>query len=141
MSLKLVLLHNGNIFPSVTLAHAANMKESDESMKLMLGMNKFDEFNLKLCGDLYVVALLLGMRLRYTNYCCLLCEWDSWDKKNHYVDRLWHKRTSLTPGKKNVVISPLVLPEKIFLPPFHIKLDLMKNFVEGMQKLAVDSNI
>jgi hypothetical protein len=43
--------------------------------------------------------------------------------------------------KKNVVISPLVLPEKIFLPAFHIKLDLMKNFVDGMQKLAVDSNI
>jgi hypothetical protein len=77
VSLKLVLLHNGNIFPSVTLAHASNMKESVESMKLMLGMNKFDEFNLKLCGDLYVVALLLGMQLGYTKYCCLLCEWDS----------------------------------------------------------------
>ena len=27
VSLKLVLLHNGNKFPSVPLAHAANMKE------------------------------------------------------------------------------------------------------------------
>jgi len=34
--LKVVLLHNGNKFPSVPLAHAANMKESYESMKLLL---------------------------------------------------------------------------------------------------------
>jgi hypothetical protein len=34
VSLKLVPLHNGNRFPSIPLAHAANMKESYESMKL-----------------------------------------------------------------------------------------------------------
>ena len=77
VSLKLVLLHNGNIFPSFPLAHADNMKESDESMKLLLGKINYDEFKWMLCGDLYVVALLLGMRLGYTKYCCLLCEWDS----------------------------------------------------------------
>ena len=121
MSLKLVLLHNRNRFPSVPLAHAANVKESYESMKLLLGKIKYDEFKWKLCGDLKVVALLLGMQLGYTKYCCFLCEWDSWDKKNHYVNKLWPKRTSLTPGEKNVVNPPLVLPEKIFLPPLHIK--------------------
>ena len=36
VSLKVVLLHNGNSFPSVPLAHTANMKENYESMKLML---------------------------------------------------------------------------------------------------------
>ena len=41
VSLKVVLLHNGNRFPSVPLAHAANMKESYESMKLLLGKIKF----------------------------------------------------------------------------------------------------
>jgi hypothetical protein len=39
------------------LAPAANMKESDESMKLLLGKNKYDEFKWQLCGDLKVVAL------------------------------------------------------------------------------------
>ena len=61
VSLKVVLLHNGNIFPSVPLAHAANMKESYESMKLLLGKFTYDEFKWKLCGDLKVVTLLLGM--------------------------------------------------------------------------------
>jgi len=126
VSFELVLLHNGNKFPSVPLAHAANMKKGYESMKLLLGKNRYEEFKWTLCGYLKTVALLLGMQLGYTNYCCLLCEWDSRDKKNHYVNKLWPKRTSLKPGEKNVVNPPLVLPEKIFLPPLHIKLGLMK---------------
>jgi len=40
------------------------------------------------------------------------------------------------PGKKNVVNPPLVLPEKIFLSPLHIKLGLMKNFVKGTDKTS-----
>ena len=52
VSLKMVLHHNGNKFPSVPLAHTANMKESYESMKLLLGKIKYDEFKWKLCGDL-----------------------------------------------------------------------------------------
>jgi len=74
------------------------------------------------------------MQLGYTKYCCFLCHFDSRDKKNHYVNKLWSKRTSLTPGEKNVVSPPLVLPEKKFLPSVHIKLGLMKNFVNGMDK-------
>ena len=52
VSLKVVLLHNGNIFPSVPLAHAANMKDSYESMELLLGKIYSDEFNWKLICDL-----------------------------------------------------------------------------------------
>jgi len=134
MSLKVVLLHNGNKFPSVPLAHAVDMKEIYESMKLLLGKVKYDEFKWKLCDDLKVVALLLGMQLGCTKYCCFLCEWDSRDKKNDYVNKLLPKRTSLTPGEKDVVNPPLVLQEKIFLPPLHIKLGLLRNFVKGMDK-------
>ena len=63
-------------------------------------------------------------------------EWDGQDKKNHYVNKLWTKRTSLTPGEKNAIKPPLAFPEKIFLPPLHIKLGLMKNFVKDMDKTA-----
>jgi hypothetical protein len=52
MSLKVVLLYNGNRFSSVPLVHAAHMKESYESMKLLLGKIKYDEFKWKLHGDL-----------------------------------------------------------------------------------------
>jgi len=76
------------------------------------------------------------MQLGNTKYCCFLCEWDSRDKKNRCVNKLWPKRTSLTPGEKKVVNPPLVLSEKIYLPPLHIKLGLVKNFVKGMDKLG-----
>jgi hypothetical protein len=36
MSLRTVLVHNGNVFPSVPIAHAADMKESYENTKLIL---------------------------------------------------------------------------------------------------------
>ena len=36
VNLKVVLLRNRNIFPSVPLAHAANIKETYKSMKLLL---------------------------------------------------------------------------------------------------------
>ena len=103
-------------------------------MKLLLGKIKYDEFKWQLQGDLKVVALLLRMQLGYTKYYCFLCEWESQDKKNHCVNKLWPKQTSLMLGEKNVVNPPLVLPEKIYLPPLHIKLGLMENFVKGMDK-------
>jgi len=80
------------------------------------------------------VALILRMQLGNANFCCFLCEWDSWDKKNHYVNKLWPKRTSLKPGEKNILSPALVLQEKIYLLPLHIKLGLMKIFVKSMDK-------
>jgi len=38
------------------------------------------------------------------------------------------------PGEKNFVNHLLVLPEKIYLSPLHIKLGFMKNFMKGMDK-------
>jgi hypothetical protein len=61
------------------------MKESYESMKLLLGNIKYDAFKWKLYGDLKVMALLIGMQLGYTKYCRFLCEWE---KKNHYSNKL-----------------------------------------------------
>ena len=109
------------------------MKENCESMNLLLGKIKYDELKCKLCGDLKVVELLLRMHLEYTKYCCFLFKWD---KKDYYVNKVWPKWTSLTPGEKNVLIPPLVLLEKIYLPPLHIKLGLTKNFVKGMDKTS-----
>jgi hypothetical protein len=109
VSLKVVRLHNGNRLTSVLLAHATNMKESYESINLLLGKINYDEFKWKLCDDLKIVALLLGMQLGYTKY-CFLFEWDSREKKNLYVNKPWPKQISLTPG------------EKIYLPPLHIRL-------------------
>jgi hypothetical protein len=47
VSMNVVLLHKGNKFPSIPLAHAAKMKESYESMKLLLGKFKCHQFKWK----------------------------------------------------------------------------------------------
>jgi len=86
VSLKVVLLHNGNRFHFIPLALAAHMKDTYESMKLLLEKIKCDEFKWKLCGDLKVVAPLLTMQLWYTKYCCFLCDGDSRDK-----NQVWSK--------------------------------------------------
>jgi hypothetical protein len=112
------------------MAYAAKMKESYESMKLLLGKIKYDEFKRKLCGGLKAVELLLGMLLGHTKYCCFLCVWDRRNKNNHYVNKLWPKRTSLTPREKNVV-GPLVLPEEIFSATLAHKAGLQEKLCES----------
>jgi hypothetical protein len=44
------------------------------------------------------------------------------------------KRQVLTPGERNVLHDLLVDAAKVFLPPLHIKLGLLKNFERAMKK-------
>ncbi|UYV77585.1 hypothetical protein LAZ67_15001631 [Cordylochernes scorpioides] len=136
ISMKAVLLHNGNKFPSVPIAHASNMKETYENMKLLLKKIEYERYGWKICSDLKVVALLRGLQLGYTKCCCFLCEWDSRDRERHYIKKIWPNRKIFTPGHKNIANLPLIDSENIYLPPLHIKLGLMKNFVKAMDRNA-----
>ena len=80
----------------------------------------------------------MGMQSGYTKYCCFLCEWDSRARQLHYVEKNWNPRQNLVPGIKNVSQRPLVDPQKVLLPPLHIKLGLIKNFVKGIVKYNKD---
>jgi hypothetical protein len=88
-SRKAVLLHNGNVLPSIPVAHACAIKDSIDSMKQLLQYIKYDTYKKNICVDVKVIALLLGLQLRYTKFHCLLCKWDSRDKAHHYVNRIW----------------------------------------------------
>jgi hypothetical protein len=132
VSLKAVLLHNGNIYPSVPQAYSVYMKESHESMHALLNCIDYDQFKRKVCGDLEVLGLLLSMQQDYTKYCCFVCEWDRHDKKHHYVCKDWPQQHTFTPRKMNISCEPLVNPQYIYLLPLHIKLGLMKIFVKAL---------
>lgn len=134
LSLKAVLLHNGNALPSIPVGHAVHMKESYENVKLLLKKINYEDHQWQICGDLKVIAIILGMQLGYTKYCCFLCEWDSRDRTSHYIRKNWPKRKMMEPGKKNIQYTPLVARDKILLPPLHIKLGLMKNLVKAMNR-------
>ena len=72
VSLKAVLLHNGNVLPSIPIAHAFGIKESDDSMKQLLLYIKYDPYKWNICADLKVIVLLLGLQLGYTKCSCFL---------------------------------------------------------------------
>jgi hypothetical protein len=94
VSLKMALLHNGNKFSSGPLAHAANMKECCESMKLLLG--KLSMTNLS--GSYVVISRLWHCYLECnsgTRNIAISCESGTRDKKNRYVNKQWLKRTFL----------------------------------------------
>lgn len=133
-SLKAVLLHNGNEKPSIPIAHAVGMKETYQSMKMILDAVNYKKYEWKIVPDLKVIALLLGLQSGWTKYCCFLCLWDSRAKLKHYKIKNWPKRTKFIPGFQNIENKPLVDPAKVILPPLHIKLGLMANFVKALKE-------
>ncbi len=132
LSLKSVLLHNGNIKPCIPIAHPVHQKETYDKMKILLEAIQYSTYQWNICGDLKVIGMVMGMQGGFTKYCCFLCLWDSRATGYYYIKREWQKRTTYEPGMNSVQNVPLVDPKKIFLPPLHIKLGLMKKFVKAM---------
>ena len=133
-SIKAVLLHIGNILPSVPIAYLTTMKETFQNLQFMLEKICYSEHNWLICADLKVIAILTGLQLDYTKYCCFLCLWDSRARSEHYVRKQWPPRLVSHPGQHNIANISLVPQEKIILPPLHIKLGLFKQFVKAFNK-------
>ncbi|GBN96786.1 hypothetical protein AVEN_252094-1 [Araneus ventricosus] len=103
---------------------------------------KYKDSGWTVCSDLKVICMLLGQHAGYTKYPCFLCEWDNLDKKYHWIKKKWLHRKTLKPGNKNVVVEEsLVDPSKVLLPPLHIKLGLMKQFVNYQMKESASNTL
>ena len=131
-SLKAVLLYNGNAVASLPIAHSVTLKESYENVKILLTSVKYDEHKWMICGDLKIIAIILGLQSGYSKFPCFLCLWDSRADTEHYVRKEWPPREQFMLGTHSVKASPLVDAQKVLLPPLHIKLGLMKNFVKRL---------
>ena len=81
-----------------------------------------------------MVNFLLGQQGGYTQYPCFLYYWDSRADKDPWVRREWQSRHRLIPGEKNVINEPLVDRKNIILPPLHIKLGIMKQFIKALDR-------
>ena len=134
VSLKAVLLNNRNKFSSIPVGHSVEMKESHKSMDLLLPALNYQEHKWLICGDLKVIGVILGFQGGCTKHPCFLCLWDSRARDQYYVRQEWSSRQGLNPGSHNVLFRPLVEPSKVMLPPLHIKLGLMKNFVKALDR-------
>jgi hypothetical protein len=51
-SLKVVLLPNRNIYPSLPIAHSVHIKETYENMDLLLKGINYSKYGCRICGDL-----------------------------------------------------------------------------------------
>ena len=67
-SMKAVLLHIGNKIASVPIAHSVELKECYSDMKHLLAALDNDLHQWKICGDLKMIAILLGLQGGYTKY-------------------------------------------------------------------------
>ena len=133
-SLKAVLIHNGNKYPSLPLAHSVHLKETYENVKTVLNVLKYDQYNWEVIGNFKMIAFLMGMQGGFTKYLCYLCLRDSRDTKAHYQKQVWPKREEFVVGEKNVKNIPLINSKKVLLPPLHIKLGLIKQFLKALDK-------
>lgn len=79
-----------------------------------------------------MVAFLMGLQGGFTKFMCYLCLWDSRNTAIHYEQRHWPLRRSYEVGSHNVKYLPLVQPGKLLMPPLHIKLGLIKLFVNRL---------
>jgi hypothetical protein len=133
-SLKAVLLHNGNEFPSIPVAHSTHMKEDYMNVKKLLDFINYQKHMWDVCGDFKMLGFFLGLQGGYTKYPCFLCYWDSRADDVHYTKKVWETRECLEVRKHNVINSALVPRSKILLPPLHIKLGIAKQFVKALNK-------
>ncbi|GBL90787.1 hypothetical protein AVEN_215528-1 [Araneus ventricosus] len=108
VSLKAVLLHNGNKHPSIPVGYAVRMKETYETLKHILSSVEYSKHSWHICTDLKVIAVLVGLQAGYTKFCCFLCQWDSRVRKKHYIKKVWPKQQRLISGVKNVENEPQV---------------------------------
>ena len=129
-----VFLHNGNSFFFIYpyRGFSTNERNSQQRGSFAVTVN-YQEHNWLSCGDL-VVRLVQDLQGGYKKYPCFMCLWDSRADDVHYVRQEWLLRQRLKPGSHIVHSHPLVEPNKILLPPLHIKLWVMKNFVKVMDR-------
>src|SRR5271157_3671570 len=88
-SLKAVLLHNGNQYPSLLVAHSVHLKEDYTSAKMLLSALKYNDHGWEVIGDFKMVSFLMGLQGGFTKFPCFLCLWDSRDTEAHYRRRDW----------------------------------------------------
>lgn len=61
LNLKAILLHNGNVHPSIPVGYAADIKETYKNTEMLQKHIQHKKYNRNICGDIKVAALLLGL--------------------------------------------------------------------------------
>ena len=110
-----------HIKPSVPLVWAAKMKETYESMTLLLDLIRYTAHGWYICRSLgCCYSHWLTNWIHNARVFSLLVGRLWWQK--HFIRKEWSVRTKATLGRYNIKNMSLVDPNNILLPPLHIKL-------------------
>ena len=63
-NLKAVLLRNGNVYPSISMAHSVQIKKNRESVKILLELTQYNDHNWDLCEGFKMIAFFGGIARR-----------------------------------------------------------------------------
>ena len=91
-SLKGVLLHNGNLYLSLPLAHSVRLKEEYSSVKFLLDVLKY---RWEAIGDFKMVAFLTGLQGGFIKFPCYLCLWDTGTQRHTITEGTSHNGLNL----------------------------------------------
>lgn len=130
VSLKVVLLHNGNKHASIPIGHSSTLKETYDNMDIVLKKINYSAHKWLICGDLKIISILLGQQGGFTLNPCYLCQWNSRERASHWT-KVYEKRMLCT-SQRNVKHKALVDPQDVIIPPLHIKLGIMKQFTKAL---------
>ena len=80
-------MHNGNEYASVPVGYSVHLKEVYENIDFILNKLSYSDHEWTVCGDLKIIAMLLGQKKGCTKFPRFLCEWDSRSRKQHYIKK------------------------------------------------------
>jgi hypothetical protein len=129
--LKAVLLHNGKNYPSVPVYYSTNKKETFDICKDLFAKINYHRYNWLFCGDLKIVAIILGLKFGNTTYPCFLCDWMKPGRNEQWVSRTGVLRgDNWQANEKSVIRDSLIDQRNVLLPPLHIKLGIMTQLIK-----------
>lgn len=67
-SLKAVLLHNGNIYAPLPVAHSTTLEENYKDLDFLLSKLQYSQHEWQLAGDLKIMTIILGQQAGYTKF-------------------------------------------------------------------------
>ena len=62
-----MLLHDGNMYPSLSLAHLVQLQEEYSNIKILLDVLKYERYSWKVIGDFKIVTFWIGLQYSFTN--------------------------------------------------------------------------
>lgn len=133
-SLKVALLDNKNVLPTVIVGYSRYCPENYDNMKQILSFIKYEKYKFLVILDFKLINIIQGHMAAASKFPCIHCLWEArYDRDDRYTKTDWTPRPEwdeLIGPRNNAIKKPLVPRDKILFPPLHIKIGLMTQLMK-----------